>query len=260
MDMGEVTYDPAGRFEPLNVGETATDKFQYTIRDRYGIEATAEVTMIIFGEPETIPPRVLAASHNLGEERFHELTSIEVTFDEDVSASLNLEDLELRNETTGNNVFLDQARVQWDAATKTARWNLSEMTFPKGRYSATLLARRVEDLAGNKLDANGDGTPGDDLRIEFLVTWQGDADLDLDVDFGDFALLAIAYGNPGEWAQGDFDNDGEVNFSDFVFLANNFNQAVEASPSPGSLNGDAVDEVISEEAEDPDDAFLLSLV
>jgi len=47
----------------------------------------------------------------------------------------------------------------------------------------------------------------------------GDADLDGDVDFGDFQLLSFAYGTDGGWAGGDFDLDGIVDFGDFQRLS-----------------------------------------
>ncbi len=46
---GDVTYDPAGSFDFLAAGESATDSFQYTISDGQGGTATATVTVTIDG-------------------------------------------------------------------------------------------------------------------------------------------------------------------------------------------------------------------
>jgi hypothetical protein len=50
----------------------------------------------------------------------------------------------------------------------------------------------------------------------------GDADLDGQVQFTDFVLLANNFGMAGTWGQGDFTADGLVDFPDFVVMANNF--------------------------------------
>ncbi|MCB1885463.1 MAG: tandem-95 repeat protein, partial [Geminicoccaceae bacterium] len=46
---GSVTYDPAGAFEGLGVGETATDTFAYTVSDGNGGTDTATVTVTVTG-------------------------------------------------------------------------------------------------------------------------------------------------------------------------------------------------------------------
>jgi VCBS repeat-containing protein len=45
----EVVYDPAGKFDYLSVGETATDTFQYTASDNHGATSTATITITITG-------------------------------------------------------------------------------------------------------------------------------------------------------------------------------------------------------------------
>ena len=44
-----VTYDPAGRFQHLGIGETALDGFTYTLVDRDGATATGSVELLITG-------------------------------------------------------------------------------------------------------------------------------------------------------------------------------------------------------------------
>ena len=69
-----------------------------------------------------------------------------------------------------------------------------------------------------------------------MVTWGGDANLDGDVSFPDFVLLADNFGQTGGWGQGDFDADGQVQFPDFVILADNYGQvAAAAVPEPWAM-------------------------
>jgi ELWxxDGT repeat protein len=68
-----------------------------------------------------------------------------------------------------------------------------------------------------------DGADVDFLVEGILGTSRGDTNLDGNVDFGDFLILANAYGSPvNSWGQGDFNGDGGVGFDDFLFLAENF--------------------------------------
>ena len=46
---GTFTYDPNGAFASLAPGQTATDKFLYTVTDGSGLSSTATVTMTITG-------------------------------------------------------------------------------------------------------------------------------------------------------------------------------------------------------------------
>jgi VCBS repeat-containing protein len=49
---GTFSYDPAGAFDGLMLGETATDTFTYTVTDGAGATATATVTITIRGQNE----------------------------------------------------------------------------------------------------------------------------------------------------------------------------------------------------------------
>ena len=46
---GEISYDPAGAFESLAVGETALDTLTYTITDGHGGTDIATVTITVTG-------------------------------------------------------------------------------------------------------------------------------------------------------------------------------------------------------------------
>jgi VCBS repeat-containing protein len=51
---GSFSYDPNGAFEKLAAGQTATDKFVYTVTDAAGASSTATVTITIIGQND--PP------------------------------------------------------------------------------------------------------------------------------------------------------------------------------------------------------------
>ena len=53
-----ITYNPAGRFETLDEGETGTDTITYTVADRRGGEFTGTVKVTIIGANDA--PRALA--------------------------------------------------------------------------------------------------------------------------------------------------------------------------------------------------------
>ncbi|MGD5395292.1 Ig-like domain-containing protein, partial [Xanthomonas citri pv. citri] len=49
---GTFSYDPNGKFIGLKAGETATDTFDYVVKDVSGVSSTATVTMTIIGQNE----------------------------------------------------------------------------------------------------------------------------------------------------------------------------------------------------------------
>jgi hypothetical protein len=93
-----------------------------------------------------------------------------------------------------------------------------------------LAAADVTDAEGIPLDGNGDGVAGDNFQAAepVPVTFAGDANLNLNVNFDDFVALADNFGQQARstWNEGNFDGDGDVDFSDFVELANNFGRSV----------------------------------
>jgi len=91
----------------------------------------------------------------------------------------------------------------------------------------------VQDLAGNLLDGNSDGTGGDDFSFMFYQLG-GDATRDRKVDFNDLVKLAQNYNTSGKvWPDGDFNGDGTVDFNDLVILAQNYNTFLPATPAAG---------------------------
>jgi len=79
--------------------------------------------------------------------------------------------------------------------------------------------------------------------VRFTATLPGDFDVDFDVDFGDFTLLAGNFNQAGKsWVDGDADGNGKANFADFTYLAANFGGDVDsdahspaAAPPPGQV-------------------------
>jgi hypothetical protein len=176
-------------------------------------------------------PTVVSTARNDGDGRLDRLTSLAFTFSEDISGSLNPGDLALVHTASGTPVNLAGAGVSWNGTTMTARWDLSPVAIPIGHYTATLRASGIRDVDGNMLDGNADGIPGDDFQLVAVKTFVGDAELNLDVAFGDFVIMANNFGRPGAWQDGNFTGDAVVDFNDFVALADNFGMKLEMSGS-----------------------------
>jgi hypothetical protein len=113
-------------------------------------------------------------------------------------------------------------------------------------------ATRVFDLATGQLiaDATGDiNLDGEVGFTDFVVLAnnfnkpnatraEGDLNGNGTVDFPDFVLLSSNFGrSAAPTLDGDIDMDGEVGFTDFVILVNNFNKP-NATASEGDLDGD----------------------
>ena len=82
----------------------------------------------------------------------------------------------------------------------------------------------------------------EDRRVwveELAGTFFGDVDLDGEVQFADFLVLAENFGEAGGWSHGNFDGVGTVDFPDFLLLAENFGlsnePAAKSVPEPASL-------------------------
>lgn len=71
-------------------------------------------------------------------------------------------------------------------------------------------------------------------------TYNGDADLNGDVDSVDFNRFLAGYGmtSGADWANGDFNYDDKVNTADFNYISGNFGEAPLASPLPGPALGE----------------------
>lgn len=190
------------------------------------LNGMAYQTMTIDVEIDPIAPVVIQVDTNRDEaERPDQFRSVFIEFNEDVSASLKGADIKLWNQSENRSI---PVVIGWSA-------NVLEITAPAatpGRYSLSILADAVTDVAGNALDGNLDGVAGGEFITRFRVNLPGDADLDGIVDEVDFQIWeAFAFTGPANiWAQGDFNNDGVTDGSDFNIWNQNRSMSINAVP------------------------------
>ncbi len=91
-------------------------------------------------------------------------------------------------------------------------------------------------VVDGRYDLNGNGSIDyRDVKIaqQFFGFLDGDATLDMTVNFDDLLALAANYNDsasPKRWIEGDFTGDQLVNFDDLLVLAANYNQS-----APGGI-------------------------
>jgi hypothetical protein len=144
--------------------------------------------------------------------------TIRFAFNADVSASLSLSDITLKNLTSGATII--PSGVSWDSTNNAAVFSLSGAPLADGNYRATIKAGSVSDNTGHSLAA--------DANFDFYFL-SADANRDRKVDMTDFATLASKFATTGRsFSQGNFDysTDGKVDLTDFTFLASRFNQTL----------------------------------
>ena len=168
--------------------------------------------------------RLLAPAVSVLESRFRFETAphaLTFRFDRDVSASLTIDDLIVRNTTSGAEVPRSAMSLAYDTATNTATITFPGLTgglLPDARFRATILAAGVF--------ADGGGTLGGDHVFDFFFL-RGDANHDARVNLLDFNRLTSNFGqSERDFTQGDFDYDGVVNLRDFNLLAARFGSSV----------------------------------
>jgi len=94
---------------------------------------------------------------------------------------------------------------------------------------------------GEAYVADVDYDTGNQVTVSLHSLLAADADLDGDVDFGDYMVLEAWFGGPGDWSKGDFDFDGDVDFGDYMILEAAFGDraggesAAMNIPEPGTL-------------------------
>ncbi len=172
------------------------------------------------------------------------------TFDRDVSASLESDDLIVQNLTTMQTIPASDFSIDYDTLTNIATFSYTGTTagikgmLPDGNYSATLVAAGITTIQGAPLAQN---------YIHNFRFLQGDADNDGRVNLNDFNILAANFGQAGrDFTQGDFNYTGNVNLDDFNILAARFGTvlAAPARSSPFGSNpigeSDRTDDSLSE--------------
>jgi hypothetical protein len=141
---------------------------------------------------------------------------------ENVTGSIDIDDLTLVNLTTGATTFA--LGMISNPATNVTTFFTSPPFLPDGNYRATLNPSGVTDAAGNPLS-------GPSVLEFFVLT--GDVNRDRSVDGTDFALLAANFGKSGRtYEHGDLDGNTVVNGTDFALLAGNFGKTL---PAPAAL-------------------------
>ena len=196
------------------------------------------------------PPHVVATEINDGRMVFDELSAVAFQFDQ--SVTVTPEALSIVDVATNLPVDTAAATLIYNAQTRTARWDTSALQLDRGRYRLGLIAGQVFGTAG-QLDGNDDGIIGGDFVVgePFPLTWAGDVDRDLDVDFGDFLVLSANFLRVVDavWQDGSFDENGMVDFADFLQLSFNFGRSIGAGSAPlvgSSEFNAAVDEVLAQ--------------
>ncbi|HEY7116209.1 MAG TPA: hypothetical protein VH475_06475 [Tepidisphaeraceae bacterium] len=141
--------------------------------------------------------------------------TLRLKFTRDVSPSLDVSDLRLRDARTGVDLPLTGVTLHYDPAAFTADFVFNAGPPPDGNYHGTVLASPgLTDRNGNPMAA--------DFSFDFYVL-AGDANRDRTVDFADLTTLAQNYNTTGKnFAQGDFDYDGDADFADLVILAQRY--------------------------------------
>jgi len=161
------------------------------------------------------------------------LQTINLTFSEDVAASLSVSDLTLTNTTTASVVPAGNIALSYNAGTNVASFTFPGFAtgiLPDGNYSLAITGA-VEDAAGNALVPSAPFT---------FFTLGGDATRNKAVSLDDFTVLAANFGTSGQkFTTGDFTYDGSVNLNDFTVLAANFGASLpgEAPRASGGSTG-----------------------
>ena len=145
-------------------------------------------------------------------------------FSEDITASVDVNDLTIHNDTTNTNLSITRTLTK-DGANRKATWSFTNNDFPDGDYTGTILASAVNDVAGNH--------PASNLTFTFFFL-NADANRDGVVDTIDFNYLAANFGTTGKtFTQGNFNYDGAgtVDSLDFSVLASRFGKSIQPLPA-----------------------------
>ena len=136
---------------------------------------------------------------------------------------------------------------------------LNYSNFPE-QVGITVLIGENSGFVGSELDAGLSRNLGitleDDLRlwIAFFsaeiaidpsgpcqVSFPGDANIDFQVDFADFLIVASNFGGEGVWQHGDFDCDSQIDIDDAMALFENF-----GAPHAVAANGEGMASAVPE--------------
>jgi hypothetical protein len=162
-----------------------------------------------------------------------ELRGIALVFSEGVVVDDQSAHLALYNLSTQQAYNPTPPTPTYNSGTLTATWAYVGLTPTSGWYRVTL-STGVEDLAGNLLDGDNNGSAGGNYIYglstpdnDMLVPKAGDANLNGSVDINDMGTVEDNFGLTGAtWEQGDFDYNGTVDFMDYLTLKANYGIAL----------------------------------
>ncbi|MEO1524698.1 MAG: G8 domain-containing protein [Planctomycetota bacterium] len=175
---------------------------------------------------DTTAPRVESVDINDGHAQRSMVSSLRVTFSEDVG-SVDAGSFVLTNTTTNTQVGTIVTTELIDGRT------VATLTFTgdgvvagslvDGNYTLTTLGS-VADAAGNRLDGDGDGAGGDDAITDFFRLY-GDINGDRTINIIDFFRFRDAFRGNYD-AAFDFNGDGVVNVIDFFQFRSRFGSSI----------------------------------
>lgn len=173
-------------------------------------------------------PRVIDFVYNESTHPRSIVESVSITFNADVSSSLEPDDLLITSPTSGGRpVQASTASLAWNDKTNTATWDLTSLELGYGVYNFEIGRRAVYDRQNNRLDGNGDGINGDSYRTRVVTALPGDVDLDGRVDFRDLLILSDEFADTNKgWEDGDLNDDGIVSLADFLILSAHFGTSI----------------------------------
>jgi ELWxxDGT repeat protein/autotransporter-associated beta strand protein len=157
---GSITYTPALNF-------IGNDSFTYTISDPFGVHSTATVSITVTAD--TTPPVVVSTTVDASGTLGVGATSVQVNFSEVVSGANVGSSYQLQS--VGPDGLLgtaDDILVPVSASYAGTTATLSFASLPASVYRLTV-KDTITDLAGNKLDGDGNGTAGGNYVRDFVV-------------------------------------------------------------------------------------------
>lgn len=196
---------------------------------RRGMEALEGRTM--FNVVPLLAPKVISAEFDDARAP-HELR---VRFTEDVSASLDHNDITLINDRSRLPFPTERLTINWDAATNTAHFvfvGAEGGVLDEGTWHATLISEGIFGPDEYVLDGDGDELPGGDHLFQFSYN-AADITRDGAVNLLDFNVLSANFGLSGATrGEGDLNYDGRVDLADFRMLAERFSYDTDPPMGP----------------------------
>lgn len=215
-DFGDGSAAVPDELFPLHTFESAgTYTVTLTATDAAGRTSTAVTSILVLPDPQPVPGEVTSATINGSEANTNRSGISTITFDFDQAMNVDsASSLIVRNHSTSELVDLSAASLL-DNGTSTVTWDLSNIDFSTGRYSAELPAASVASTA----DVNLRST----FTAEFHVR-TGDVNGDTAVDTADFRVVGLNFSPlPGSvFRNGDANGDGTVDTLDFRVVGSHF--------------------------------------